>query len=121
MTRPKTPSHVIAFDDPATPCTTSVTDDPALVDAAYTSHAWRHFTNPDKSAVAGIWEAGPHCQREVADYDEMCHILEGQVRLTDADGTARVFGPGDSFTITRGFTGTWENLTSVRKVYFILG
>ncbi len=51
----------------------------------------------------------------------MCHILEGQVRLTDEDGTARVFGPGDSFTITRGFRGTWENLTHVRKVYFILG
>ncbi|GAA6150287.1 hypothetical protein NBRC116586_33500 [Pseudooceanicola nitratireducens] len=117
----QTPAHVIAFDDPETPCTTSVIDDPALVTEPYTSHAWRHFTNPGKSATAGIWEAGPHCQRESADYDEMCHILDGQVRLTDEDGTERVFGPGDSFTITRGFRGTWENLTHVRKVYFILG
>ncbi|WP_238474330.1 hypothetical protein [Pseudomonas cavernicola] len=24
----------------------------------------------------------------------MCHILEGTVRLTDADGVAKTFGPG---------------------------
>lgn len=116
-----TPAHVIAFDNPSTPRTTSVTGDPELVDKPYTSHSWRHFANPGKGAVAGIWEAEPHSQREAADYDELCHILEGQVRLTDGDGTARTFGPGDSFVITRGFSGTWENLTHVRKVYFILG
>jgi uncharacterized cupin superfamily protein len=43
------------------------------------------------------------------------------VRLTDAEGVARTFGPGDSFVVASGFQGTWENLTPVRKVYFILG
>ena len=50
----------------------------------------------------------------------MCHILDGQVRLTDADGQLQEFGPGDSFVVAAGFSGTWENLTHVRKVFFIL-
>jgi hypothetical protein len=50
----------------------------------------------------------------------MCHILEGEVRLTDKDGTARTFGAGESFVVSAGFEGTWENLTHVRKVFFIL-
>jgi uncharacterized cupin superfamily protein len=51
----------------------------------------------------------------------MCHILEGTVRLTDADGVAKTFGPGHSFVVAAGFKGTWENITPVRKVYFIPG
>lgn len=60
----------------------------------------------------------PRCE---CDYDEMCHILEGTVRLTDADGVAKTFGPGDSFVVAAEFRGAWENITPVRKVYFILG
>lgn len=115
-----TPRHVVAFDAEALPPREIVTDDPAVVDTPFTARSWRHFTQDEKGARAGIWEAGPHRERVACDYDEMCHLLEGEVRLTDADGVARSFGPGDSFVVARGFTGTWENLTFVRKVFFIL-
>ncbi|WP_043302728.1 cupin domain-containing protein [Pseudomonas sp. GM55] len=63
----------------------------------------------------------PRCECE-CECDEMCHILEGTVRLTDADGVAKTFGPGDSFVVAAaGFKGTRENITPVRKVYFTLG
>lgn len=114
------PAHVIAFDRDAASPREILTDDPAAVDTPFTARSWRCFVRPDKGALAGIWEAGPHLERIDCDYDEMCHILEGRVRLTDAGGTARAFGPGDSFVVARGFTGTWENLTPVRKVFFIL-
>jgi uncharacterized cupin superfamily protein len=49
------------------------------------------------------------------------HILERTtLHLTDADGVAKTFGPGDSF-VAAGFKGIWENITPVRKVYFIPG
>ena len=52
----------------------------------------------------------------------MCHILEGTLRLTDADGVAKTFGPWDSFVVAAaGFKGTRENITPVRKMYFTLG
>lgn len=117
---PATPNHVIAFDHTKQAPTESLIDDPAIVDRPYKSRSWRHFTNPDKGALAGIWEAEPHLERCTCDVDELCHILEGKVRLTDADGHAREFGPGESFVVAKGFSGTWENLTPVRKVFFIL-
>jgi uncharacterized cupin superfamily protein len=41
----------------------------------------------------------PRCE---CDYDEMCHILDGTMRLTDADGVVKTFGPGDSFVAAAG-------------------
>jgi uncharacterized cupin superfamily protein len=117
---PHQPAHVIAFDTSGAARESRV-DDPALVDEPYTSRSWRCFGSADGRALSGIWEAGPHLERCSCDFDEMCHILEGQVRLTDTAGTAQIFGPGDSFVVAAGFQGTWENLSFVRKVYFILG
>ncbi|PLS21264.1 cupin domain-containing protein [Neptunicoccus cionae] len=116
----KNPQHVIGFDDALSTPKISVVDDPAVVDTPYESRSWRHFESPGKGAISGIWEAGPHKERCNCDYDEMCHILTGQVRLTDADGNSRTFGAGDSFVVAAGFNGTWENLSDVRKVFFIL-
>ncbi|WP_422370517.1 cupin domain-containing protein [Hoeflea sp.] len=113
------PAHVIAFRTDTDPRETRV-DDSALVDAPYDAKSWRCFTDASGRAISGIWEAGPHLERCNCDYDEMCHILEGEVRLTDKDGCARTFGAGDSFVVSAGFEGTWENLTYVRKVFFIL-
>ncbi len=117
---PATPAFVIAFDPEATAAREVVTSDPALVDRPYRAVSRRHFENRAKGALAGIWEAEPHLERCACDYDELCHILEGRVRLTDAEGSARVFGPGESFVVAAGFRGTWENLTPVRKLFFIL-
>lgn len=116
----KNPQHVIGFDDAQTTPKDTLIDDPAAVDTPYKSRSWRHFENPEKGAIAGIWEAGPHKERCICDYDEMCQILTGEVRLTDRDGHSRTFGAGESFVVAAGFNGTWENLSHVRKVFFIL-
>ncbi|WP_138935936.1 cupin domain-containing protein [Roseovarius arcticus] len=113
------PAHVIPFDK-SVPASESITDDPAAVDTPYHATSWQHFQNEGKGATAGIWEAEPHLERCKCDFDEMCHILEGEVCLTDSAGVQRRFGAGDTFVVAAGFDGTWENLTHVRKVYFIL-
>lgn len=120
MTTPL-PKHVIDFKDQELAPLEREINDPALVDAPYRSSTWKHFNEPGKKAFAGIWEAGPHLERCQCDFDELCHILEGTVRLTDDEGESCMFGPGDSFVVSAGFQGTWENLTEVRKVFFILG
>lgn len=116
----KNPEHVIAFDASAVTPQHTVIDDPSVVDTPYKSCSWHRFENAGKGAMAGIWEAEPHKERCKCDFDEMCHILEGDVRLTDRHGQTRTFGAGDSFVVAAGFDGTWENLTAVRKVFFIL-
>lgn len=114
------PRHVLDFNDTSVGAVESTVSDPAIVDQPYSARSWRHFQRQDSGALAGIWEAGPHLERVDCDYDELCHLLAGQVRLTDAEGVSRVFGAGDSFVVAAGFSGTWENLTPVRKVFFIL-
>ena len=120
MSKTIVPDLVIAFDSAATPPREIITSDPAAVDVPFKAQSWRHFENKEKGATSGIWEAEKHLERVNCDYDEMCHILRGRVRLTDAAGNGRTFGPGETFVVKRGFKGTWENLTTVRKVFFIL-
>ena len=114
------PDHVIDFANPEVLALAFETSDPALVDQPYQSRSYRHFVQPAKRATAGIWEAPEHLERCECDYDELCHLLEGRVRLTDGQGQSREFGPGDTFVVAAGFKGTWENLTPVRKVFMIL-
>jgi uncharacterized cupin superfamily protein len=114
------PRNVLAFSNDAIIAADSLTSDPVLVDQPYRSRSWRHFERAEKGALAGIWEAEPHLERVDCDCDELCHLLEGRVRLTDEDGVSQTFVTGDSFVVAAGFKGTWENLTHVRKVFFIL-
>ncbi|WP_454854742.1 cupin domain-containing protein [Rhizobium binxianense] len=112
--------HVVAFDDSSIKPAETVTSDPVAVDRPYRAQSWRYYERPEVGALAGVWEAEAHLERIACDYDELCHLLEGTVRLTDAKGVSRTFGPGDSFIVSAGFHGTWENLTHARKVFFIL-
>ncbi|MFP6847434.1 MAG: cupin domain-containing protein [Pseudomonas sp.] len=113
--------HVINFANPQLQAIEREIADPAIVDAPYQSQTWRHFASPERGLTAGIWQAGVHKERCVCDYDELCHIIEGQVRLTDEAGSSQEFGPGSTFVVAAGFKGTWENLTPVRKIYMIAG
>ncbi|AVZ17531.1 TPA: cupin domain-containing protein [Pseudomonas aeruginosa] len=114
------PAGVIDFANPTIAEARREISDPALVDTPYSSSSWRHFTSDDQKAAAGFWEAPAHLHRCEFAYAELCHLLKGDVRLTDSNGVAKTFGPGDSFLVQKGFKGVWENLSDVRKVYFIL-
>ncbi|SEM44900.1 hypothetical protein SAMN04487857_10249 [Pseudomonas sp. ok272] len=116
----KKPAFVTDFATQPTKALIHEISDPQIVDAPYQSITWRHFSNEDKHLTAGIWEAGPHKERCSCDYDELCHLLEGRVRLTDSEGNSSTFEAGSTFVVAAGFKGTWENLTEVRKVYAIL-
>ena len=77
----------------------------------------------EKSGVsAGIWACEPGAWRiAFADNkDEYFHVLEGRIRITDDQGLAREFGPGDACVIPCGFTGLFEVLEAVRKHYVVI-
>lgn len=46
--------------------------------------------------------------------------MEGRIRITDEDGLAREFGPGDACVIPGGFIGLFEVLELVRKHYVVM-
>lgn len=81
---------------------------------------WTAFSGGATSVIAGFWESEAFKKGlkrpAMAEY---FYILEGTVRLTDAEGNSETFGPGQGVLIKPGFDGFWESLTKVRKHFFI--
>ena len=67
----------------------------------------------------GIWTSTPGCWRVKYSENEFCHVTEGRVRISDAYGRSKEFGPGASFVIPAGFEGQWHVLEPMRKFYAI--
>lgn len=82
---------------------------------------WNHYSDPTGQFHAGVWQGEAGCWRVVYDAheEELCTVLEGRVRITDSEGRIQEFGPGSSFVVPGGFTGTWENLERVKKIYAV--
>ena len=82
------------------------------------------FTSWDLEAreglYAGLWQSTPGAWRVSYDEWEYCRILAGRSVITGDDGTRLQVGPGDSFVIRPGFTGTWEVQETTRKDYVIV-
>ena len=78
------------------------------------------FTSADGRFFTGYWSSTPGKWR--VDYtgeEEFCHLLEGEVVLTDEGGAESRFVAGDRFTIAEGFKGSWETVKPCRKLYVI--
>lgn len=67
----------------------------------------------------GLWQSTPGKWRIAYDEWEFCHILKGRSVITENGGRSRSVGPGDSFMIQPGFTGTWEVIETTLKEYVI--
>lgn len=48
--------------------------------------------------------------------DEFMLFVEGRVEIADKQGRSKVYGPGDMILMPRGFTGTWRQLSPIRKI-----
>jgi uncharacterized cupin superfamily protein len=69
---------------------------------------------------AGIWECTPGGWPIVDRPDtETMHLVAGRIVITDADGTAHRLGAGDTFVLPKGWSGRWDVLETVRKIYVI--
>ena len=68
-----------------------------------------HLTSADDKFTVGSWRAEPYAEF-IENYpgDEYTRVLEGSITLTGDDGVAHTFGPGDSFTLTKGWRGEYR-------------
>lgn len=80
---------------------------------------WNHYERDGMSA--GTWACEPGAWRIAFadDTDEFFHVLSGRIRVTDAGGVSREFGPGEACVIPAGFSGVFEVLEAVSK-HFVL-
>ena len=66
-----------------------------------------------ESAAAGIDVSEPF------PYDEFVLVLEGEVTLTDLEGNAQTYREGDSFTVPKGWRGTWDMPARYREMIVV--
>lgn len=88
--------------------------DPA---SATTVHEW--YQDKTGAFSAGFWASESSTLSVNYEEDEFCTLLEGTVELTDASGHVETYKAGDSFVVPSGFSGTWRNVTPVRKFYVV--
>lgn len=80
---------------------------------------YNYYTDVDGRFFAGVWESTSGKWRVHYTEYEFCALLAGKAIVTADDGTSETFSAGDAFVIPAGFTGTWETVESVRKLYAI--
>ena len=69
---------------------------------------------------AGVWESTSGMFRaDTTGYIEYGHIVEGDCRIVDPDGTVHTLNVGDPFIMPEGYKGRWEIDTFVKKVYMV--
>jgi hypothetical protein len=54
------------------------------------------------------------------DIDEFVTVLSGKLILTEPNGTAHEFLPGDSLVLPVGYTGTWEMQGNYRELVVLM-
>jgi uncharacterized protein len=75
----------------------------------------------DGPVEVGVWACTPGGWAITDRPDtETVQILSGRARLTDAAGRAVELGPGDALVLPRGWSGRWDVLEPVRKLYVIV-
>jgi uncharacterized cupin superfamily protein len=54
------------------------------------------------------------------DVDEFVYVLSGKLILTEPNGTAHEFVPGQSLALPVGYTGTWEMQGNYRELVVLM-
>jgi uncharacterized cupin superfamily protein len=66
----------------------------------------------------GVWTSTPGGWAiENRPDTEVVSILSGRARITDAHGTGMEVGPGDVFVLPAGWSGRWDVIETVEKLY----
>jgi len=68
----------------------------------------------------GLWDSTPYTRKQVPHpVNELMYILEGKVTLTDQNGRATEFGPGDCAFVPHSTPCSWHSAVHVRKLYCV--
>jgi hypothetical protein len=80
-----------------------------------------HYETKDGSIVIGTWESTPYA--EILTYPattETVFVLSGKVAITEANGALEVSEAGDAYVLPKGFSGRFEVLETLRKIYILV-
>jgi uncharacterized protein len=111
--------HLVVFSSNNPEYSAELTPGEKCIRGRPEQRTWNHFTADDGRFFAGIWEGDPGCIKIDYTENEFCRLLEGEVILRDANGAEVTLCAGEEFVIPAGFSGEWETVEKVRKLYVI--
>jgi uncharacterized cupin superfamily protein len=79
-----------------------------------------YFEDASKQMKIGIWTTTEmHTKPVPFSRNELMHMLEGEVTITDGNGKAHVFRAGDTFMVPKGAMYQWDSTKPVRKIFCV--
>lgn len=85
-----------------------------------TQHVKAYYSDPTGQYTVGIWDTTEMHTRPLPFVrNELMHILEGEVTITNGDGVASTFKAGDTFLVPKGMSYQWDSKGTVRKIFCI--
>ena len=77
------------------------------------------FRSADRRFSFGLWRRAPETGSMEPPYHEIAVIIEGDVEITEPDGTVHRAGPGDVLITPKGSKAMWRALSPVKKFWAI--
>jgi uncharacterized cupin superfamily protein len=77
------------------------------------------FRSDDATFSTGMWRRVPEEAPMEPPYHEIAFIVEGEVEVTDEDGTVHRAGPGDVLVTPNGTKAVWKALSPVKKFWAV--
>ncbi|GEM_PF-103170 len=90
-----------------------------VIDGNPCMKTWIEYTSPDKTMIAGYWEATAGTYHTTYSCWEFIHIIEGEVVITADGGEPQRFIAGDTLVIEADFIGQWEIKKKIFKHFVI--
>jgi uncharacterized cupin superfamily protein len=90
-----------------------------LVHGSPATRTWVQYEDGPTKLSVGLWEATPGKWRIAYAEWEFVEVISGHCILAGDDGSRIEAGPGASFVIEPGFTGTWDVTAQMTKRWVI--
>jgi uncharacterized cupin superfamily protein len=79
------------------------------------------FENDEKNMFVGMWQSSEFLsEMSPFPFHEFVQLLEGEVVISETDGTVNTFKAGDTFFIPKGTVCQWQVIKPILKYYAIL-
>lgn len=89
------------------------------IDGNPTMKTWVQHTTADGKVLSGTWAATPGTYHATYSAYEFVHLIEGEITITPDGGAPVTVRPGDAFTISDDFKGTWKITKPVLKHFVV--
>lgn len=90
-----------------------------LLEGAPRWTTWRHFSSPDGTMHAGLWQSTAGKWRMDYQRWEFMSVQSGECVIEHEDGKLLRLRAGSTLVIEPGFKGTWQVIETMRKLYYV--